>query len=443
MDEPRDPGRCGGLEEPARPPNVRLVELFGHPPVLNVGRAVEDPSDALRRPVQRGAVAEVADGDLRAVGDVRLEAAFAAGPAKDTDGLPALEEPLGEVAPDEPCRARNGIGHRGIVQQWRSSSPGGHGELGGERHAKRSPPRSRGAARQQSCCPEHRTVVRVVITTMRQLLPEFRHVIAELTRRFDSISVLFPVEIPPSPWLTRCSIEGLELGSWSSKQSVTELQHRIDGAHALIHVPANRTGSPEGQAMWKPAACIAEAMSRLRRQPWTFLSLTSTESEQQDMCGEVGSSITDFARSANIRLCVARIGLVLHAPRGAFTRALCALRMQGAYGPPVDGSIYWIHVLDAARAIAHVLDTVSLAGAVDVIAPEPIPSDRFAAAVWAAYGFPSGARRAASTVGRLLAPLESGCRRSGQAYRLVDSGFSYLFPDFPSALTDIADRGEA
>jgi hypothetical protein len=281
--------------------------------------------------------------------------------------------------------------------------------------------------------------MRVVVTAMGRLVPELVLLVGELSRRFDTVSVLLGTDARAHPMLSMCArIHGVEFGLWSVTDPCVELQRRIEGADAVVHLPPRPDEAPpEGRTVRERSiACVAKAVAGLKRRPCSLLSLVSAE--EPGAADEVGT-VNEVVGSRDIRFCSARLGVVLRAPGGPFARALCALRTQGAISRAAHaGVVRWIHVLDAARAIAHVLNDESLSGPLDLTAPDPVPADRFATSLWNAFGYPSTLRPAGTSVGRLLSSPQLVGKPVASSRHLVDSGFSYLFPDFNAALADIA-----
>ncbi|MDF2692285.1 MAG: Cell division inhibitor, partial [Labilithrix sp.] len=230
------------------------------------------------------------------------------------------------------------------------------------------------------------------------------------------------------------------------------LRGRIEGADAVVHIPPPRDEVLKHTcaATLRSIAAVADAAAESKRKPCSFVSVLTTDAVG-DVCGaeaafsahstnSIGTA-TKHLRDAGVRMCVARTGVVLRTPTGPLGRTLCALKTQGASTRAAcSGLVRWIHILDAVRAIAHMLGDESLSGLLNLVAPEPVTVDRFANAVWTAFGLPPELRRPASGFGRLFAAPVLDTRPAAEPHRLVESGFSYLFPDLQSALVDIAQR---
>jgi uncharacterized protein len=285
--------------------------------------------------------------------------------------------------------------------------------------------------------------MRCVVTAMGGLVPELFLLIRELSRRFDRISVLLGPEASPIKAML-CRPDGVEFSRWSPTSADASLTTTVGGADAVVHLPprSDETLRTPPPLTLRSIACVAQAIARSNGRPRSFISLVRADEGERDVAAN-----TSVIADAGVRTCVARFGVVLRAPTGPLGRMLCAFRTQGA-STRVDcqGAVRWIHVLDAVRAVAHVLENNTLSGRVEFMAPECVSVDSFAKAVWSAYGLPGGLRGPAAGVGRLLhaPPLDGGSPNAAATpRRLIESGFSYLFPDLTSALTDIAQTNSS
>lgn len=282
--------------------------------------------------------------------------------------------------------------------------------------------------------------MRVVVAAMGRLVPELVLIACELSRRFESVSILLGANDPASDRLAACArLHNARFGLWSTDQPNAELQRRLEGADAVVHVPhREEEAPPDNRALRQHSiGYVAEAVKRLgHRCPRKIVELVSAQeldaADEDDVTSNVGTGV---------RVCTAQFGVVLRSPGGALARALCALRAQAALNrASCMGLVRWIHERDGARAIAHVLENDSLTGRFNLMAPAPVPAATFASSIWSAYGLPSALRGAATaSVGRLVdAPPLAGPLATPR--RLVESGFAYLFPDLPSALADITEQ---
>ena len=133
--------------------------------------------------------------------------------------------------------------------------------------------------------------------------------------------------------------------------------------------------------------------------------------------------------SAADRIACLRIGIVLGRHGGALPALARATRF-GLGGAIAGGAQFvpWIHLDDVVRAIAHVLVTPAIRGAVNVVGPAPVPQRELAASLRTALarhvGMPAPRfairallGEAASVLSRASAP----CRRSSSALAFASS----------------------
>jgi len=90
----------------------------------------------------------------------------------------------------------------------------------------------------------------------------------------------------------------------------------------------------------------------------------------------------DPARQAGIRVVHMRIGVVLSSKGGALKQMLLPFKL-GVGGPVGSGDQYmsWITLHDLVRVLIYAIDTPSLSGPVNAVAPEPVTSRKFAKAL--------------------------------------------------------------
>lgn len=93
----------------------------------------------------------------------------------------------------------------------------------------------------------------------------------------------------------------------------------------------------------------------------------------------VWEASTAAASSAGIRIVHVRTGIVLSARGGALARQLLPFRL-GLGGPLGGGRQWWswVSLDDEVAAILHCIDTASVSGPVNVVAPSPVRQREFA-----------------------------------------------------------------
>lgn len=145
----------------------------------------------------------------------------------------------------------------------------------------------------------------------------------------------------------------------------------------------------------------------------------------------------DPARDAGIRVIHPRTGVVLHPDGGALARMLPVFRL-GAGGRIGDGRQWmsWISRTDAVRAIAWLLRQRDLAGAVNVVAPEPVRNAEFTRTLARAIHRPAIAIVPALVIKAMFGRMGEETLLAGQRVeprRLLDAGFVFSYPTLERA----------
>jgi uncharacterized protein (TIGR01777 family) len=149
----------------------------------------------------------------------------------------------------------------------------------------------------------------------------------------------------------------------------------------------------------------------------------------------------DRARQAGARVVHPRIGIVLGRDGGALARMAPPFRWFLG-GPLGSGRQWasWIHLQDAVRALLFALDSPSLSGPVNVVAPEPITMGALAREIGIAMHRPAALRVPEFALRLLLGRGLAQTLLSGQRAvprKLVDSGFTFEFPRAKEACADL------
>jgi uncharacterized protein (TIGR01777 family) len=238
----------------------------------------------------------------------------------------------------------------------------------------------------------------------------------------------------------------------------------LEGLDAVVHL----AGASIAGARWTPAqrrailesrvagtSLIAQTLAGLDQPPRVFLSasaigiygsrgdeeLTEQSAASQGFLPDVATAweaATAPAREAGIRTVTLRSGLVLSGRGGALTAMLPAFKAAAA-GPIGGGRqwISWISLEDWLGAALWLIRHDSVDGPVNIAAPQPVTN-----------------RDLTTTLGRVLGraaklPLPAVAVRLGFGEmgerllldsarvvprRLLDGGFSFLYPDLESAL---------
>lgn len=138
------------------------------------------------------------------------------------------------------------------------------------------------------------------------------------------------------------------------------------------------------------------------------------------------------------RVVTLRIGVVLASDGGTLGAMLPIFRL--GLGGPVgggEGHLSWITIGDLARVIDSLINSESLSGPVNLVAPEPVTGRAFAKALGAAIGRPAAIPVPAWLVRTLMGEVaEETVLGSVRAVprRLLDDGFQFQHPTIEEAL---------
>jgi len=107
--------------------------------------------------------------------------------------------------------------------------------------------------------------------------------------------------------------------------------------------------------------------------------------------------------------------------------------------------VSWIHEADFVRAIEFLIEHEVLEGAVNLAAPNPLPNKQFMRALRSAWGTPIGipAARWMLEIGALFLCTETELILKSRRVvpgRLLSSGFTFEFPEWPIAARDLVHR---
>ncbi len=140
------------------------------------------------------------------------------------------------------------------------------------------------------------------------------------------------------------------------------------------------------------------------------------------------------------RVVLARIGIVLGREGGALAKLLPLTR--ALLGGPIAGGAQWtpwIHLDDVVGALVHILETPTLGGAINVVAPTPVPQRELARAIGRAVGRPAIAPAPGFVLRAMLGEAASVLTASQRVLpaALLASGFVFRHPDLDAALADL------
>jgi uncharacterized protein (TIGR01777 family) len=150
------------------------------------------------------------------------------------------------------------------------------------------------------------------------------------------------------------------------------------------------------------------------------------------------------AETPGTRKIALRISLVFSRAPGSVFAVFSRLVRTGFGGTQGNGRQYisWIHESDFARAIEFLIQREDLDGAVNVVAPHPLPNREFMADLREAWEMPNGLPAPAPllAVGMFFLRTEPELVLKSRRVvpgRLLDAGFEFEFPNWPEAAQDL------
>ncbi|MFG3508734.1 TIGR01777 family oxidoreductase [Streptomyces sp. NPDC047821] len=241
----------------------------------------------------------------------------------------------------------------------------------------------------------------------------------------------------------------------------------LAGCDAVVHL----AGAGVGERRWNEAykkeirdsrvlgtAAVAEAVASLDVPPKVLLCGTAlgyygdTGTRAVDETAPAGDGFLPSvcveweeaaaaAEEAGIRVAYARTGLVVAREGGAWGR-LFPLFRAGLGGRLGTGEQYWsfISLHDEVAALRHILDTESLAGPVNLTAPDPVTNREVTAAMGRVLRRPAFLHVPAPALRIALGDFASDVLGSQRVVpsRLLDSGFRFAFPTIDTAIASAA-----
>ena len=146
------------------------------------------------------------------------------------------------------------------------------------------------------------------------------------------------------------------------------------------------------------------------------------------------------AVALGVRVCLARIGVVLDRGGGALQKMLPAFRM-GAGGRLGSGANWfpWIHRHDMAAILHWMLDNPSASGPYNCSAPNPVTNAQFTSALGRAISRPTVLPVPATALKLLFGEMSEILLASDRMLpqRLLAEGFEFRYPDIAAALAAI------
>lgn len=241
----------------------------------------------------------------------------------------------------------------------------------------------------------------------------------------------------------------------------------LEGLDAVVHLAGENISDGRWTAAKKRrildsriqgTRLVAQSLARLFDPPKVLVSVSAIgyygdrgeeplDEESAKGSGFLADVCEEWEKAAapalmrGIRVVHPRFGMVLSAAGGALDRMLPVFRL-GIGGRIGNGRQYmsWIAIADLVRILDHVIQTDSMHGAVNVVAPNPVTNREFSETLGkvlakpAYFALPAFAARLA--FGKMADELLLASARVSPA-RLTESGFKFKYPELEGALRHV------
>ncbi|MGH2375458.1 MAG: TIGR01777 family oxidoreductase [bacterium] len=269
--------------------------------------------------------------------------------------------------------------------------------------------------------------------------------------------------------LVRRAAKAPDERSWDPDAGVLDPQ-AIRGADAVVNlsgrsIAALWTATARNDILQSRVRCtrlLAEAMGKAPAPPGVLVSasaigyygdrgdeiLTESSPPGRGFLAEVTQAWEIEAQRATgsgARVVCTRFGLIL-APDGGVMRVLLPIFRLGLGGPVGGGRQWWswIHLDDVIAAIVAAIRTSTLAGAANVVAPQPAPNREFVQTLAAVVRRPAVLPAPAFGMRLILGQMAEEMILAGQrvsSAKLQEHGLRFRWPELRAALEDIAGPG--
>jgi uncharacterized protein (TIGR01777 family) len=233
--------------------------------------------------------------------------------------------------------------------------------------------------------------------------------------------------------------ENIAAGRWNEKRKRAIVDSRVDATRTIAAALAGLEPRPR-------VLVNASAIGYYGPRGGELLDETATTGSDDFLSGvcRAWEAATLPADEAQVRVVLARFGVILSRQGGALAKMLLPFRL-GLGGRVGSGEQFmsWIAIDDVVGAILHAVGSAALAGPANVVAPEPVTNREFTQTLGRVLSRPTlfplpafAARAAFGQMGQEL--LLSGQRVAPR--RLLETGYVFKFPELETALRHVLGR---
>jgi len=229
--------------------------------------------------------------------------------------------------------------------------------------------------------------------------------------------------------------ENIAGGRWNARRKAAIARSRIEGTRRVVEALEHADPRPSTLLCASAVGIYGDTFDRTAREDDDVSGTGFLQTVARDWEHEARQ-----AEALGVRVVRLRFGMVLGRGGGALPRLLPLFR-AGLGGKLGGGAQFmaWVHLTDATRAIAFLLETPTCRGPYNVCAPAPVTNAAFTRALAAALHRPAVLAVPAWALrwglGEMGDALLLGGQRTVPA-RLEAEGFEFRFPTLDSALKD-------
>ncbi|MFG2086925.1 MULTISPECIES: TIGR01777 family oxidoreductase [unclassified Spirillospora] len=267
--------------------------------------------------------------------------------------------------------------------------------------------------------------------------------------------------------------DGRTLGPWAEVIDGSDVVINLAGRSVSCrYTPANLQAMMDSRV--QSTEVVGEAIAGAARPPRVWLQMSTAtvyahrfDAPNDEATGVIGGAepgvpgywaysvkiaenwerAQERAATPSTRKVALRAAMVMSPDRGGVFDVLLRLARLGLGGPVAGGAQYvsWIHDRDFVRAIEFLVERDDIAGPVNLAAPGPLPQREFMRALRAAWGVPVGLPATAwmAELGALAMRSDTELLLKSRRVvpgRLLEAGFAFDHPQWPSAAGDLAGR---
>ncbi len=232
--------------------------------------------------------------------------------------------------------------------------------------------------------------------------------------------------------------ESIAAGRWTPLKKAKIRDSRVVGTRNLCEMVASLDEPPKVLVCASAIGYYGDRASQV---------LTEESPSGKGFLAEVcrdWEAAVEAATKKGIRVVHSRTGVVLSASGGALTKMLTPFKM--GFGGVVGGGrqyMSWIALDDMVSAIAHVINTETIEGPVNMVAPNPVTNYEFTKTLGRVLGrptiFPVPAFAARLAFGEMADELLLSSARISCA-KLLASGYQFKFSKLEDALKYLLNR---